>query len=237
MPAEGLGFHLELRQCGPEPRARSTRRYRQRGRRELSGTARLAREHFGDWDFDTAFLASAAETLDRTDNRFSLTEAFAAGRSREPRAQSTIWNGGGDYIDNAVDTSLNGAGNLDSAYVSVDRFARTRLTLADFKVSNASLFELPAGESRFRGRHRISGVRPTKTIAIPRLDGTTDVLQPDTQYRMYRGTSQGPATRPIPSAKRSVYLRVRGGGVAVWLHPTWIRAAGRKPGPAARGAV
>lgn len=174
VPAEGLGFTWSFG-GGPNrilDRPGAIVNVDDESYRALLGL----RGTVGDWDFDTAFVTSAAETLDRTDNRFSLTEAFALAGLENPGAIN-YWNGAGDYTNNAIDTSLNAAGNLDSAYVSVDRFARTRLTLADFKVSNASLFDLPAGGLGVAGG--IEFRRQTyEDDRDPRLDGTRTFFNP-----------------------------------------------------------
>jgi len=130
----------------------------------------------GSWDFDTAFLSSAAETLDRTDNRASLSNVFSIAGLENPSAYN-FWTDAGDYTDNAIDTTPNPADVVAPMYVSVDRFAKTRLVLADFKVSNPSVFELPAGGLGIAGgveyrRHTYEDDRD------PRLDGTKTFFNP-----------------------------------------------------------
>jgi len=174
VPAEGLGFRWSFG-AGPNrilDRPGAFVNVNDESYRALLGL----RGNVGDWDFDTAFLASSAETLDRTDNRFSLERAFALAGLENPGAIN-YWNGAGAYTDNAIDTVQNAPGTLDSAYISVDRFARTRLTLADFKISNASLFELPAGGLGIAGG--VEFRRQTyEDDRDPRLDGTQTFYNP-----------------------------------------------------------
>lgn len=200
VPAEGLGFTWSFG-GGPNrvlDRPGAIVNVDDESYRALLGL----RGNIGDWDFDTAFVTSAAETLDRTDNRFSLTEAFALAGLENPGAIN-FWNGGGEYTDNAIDTSLNGAGNLDSAYVSVDRFARTRLTLVDFKLSNASLFELPAGNLGFAGG--VEFRRQTyEDDRDPRLDGTRTFFNPIRNSNVPSDVA-GSSDTPDTFGKREVF--------------------------------
>jgi len=104
------------------------------------------RGNWNGWDWESALLHSEAETRDRT-NRVSLTlfqEAIS-------RTDATAYNpfAGGSLTDfNAPSTfnTQNNQATIDSFIVDVRRDGKTRLTLADFKVSNPSIFALPAGD-------------------------------------------------------------------------------------------
>lgn len=124
-----------------------------------------------EWDFDMAYVYSEAETLDRTDNRLDLNRLMEQLALETPDAYNP-WTGGGTYLGNHFDSTSNPASSTDPFYASVDRFGKTRLSLADFKVSNGSLIDLPAGGLgiaagiEFR-RHTYQDDRD------PRLDGTS----------------------------------------------------------------
>ena len=102
---------------------------------------------FGDnWDFDTGFVYSEAETVDTTDNRISHTLFQTALLSDQADAYN-IFNGL-DLTDPAspFDPTPNPRSSINPFIISVKRASETSLTLFDFKVSNNSLFELPAGD-------------------------------------------------------------------------------------------
>ncbi len=101
---------------------------------------------FGDWDFDTGFVYSEAETVDKTDNRISHTLFQTALLSDQADAYN-IFNGL-DLNDptSPFDPTPNPRSSIDPFIISVKRESETSLTLLDFKLSNASLFQLPAGD-------------------------------------------------------------------------------------------
>lgn len=102
------------------------------------------RGDWGSWDYETAFLHSEAETTDVT-NRVSNT-LFQQALARTTPDAYNIFAGG-----NTTDTDAPGTFNnqnqatIDSFIVPVSRVGDTSLTLADFKLSNGSLIEMPAG--------------------------------------------------------------------------------------------
>lgn len=200
VPAEGLGFGWNFA-TGPYrmlDRPGAFVNVDDESYRALLGL----RGNVGDWDFDTAFVSSAAETLDRTDNRLSLTAAQRVAGLETPDAYN-FWTGAGDYTNNAVDTVLNPASVTDPLYISVDRLARTRLTLADFKVSTASLFDLPAGGLGFAAgvefrRHTYEDDRD------PRLDGTKTFLNTVTGQNVPSDVA-GSSDTPDTFGSRKVY--------------------------------
>jgi len=102
---------------------------------------------FGDnWDFDTGIVYSEAETVDETDNRISHTLFQQALLSDQPGAYN-IFNGL-DFDDptSPFDPTPNDRASINPFIISVKRESETSLKLVDFKVSNASLMELPAGQ-------------------------------------------------------------------------------------------
>lgn len=156
----------------------------------------------GDWDFDTAVLYSKAETLDRTSNRFDLN-ALMRQLALETPAAYNPWTGGGTYDQNSFDSTLNPASTTDPYYVDVDRKGITRLALIDFKVSNASLFELPAGAVgvasgiEFR-RHTYEDDRD------PRLDGTAPLYN-FVRDEIFPSSVMGSSDTPDTFGKRKVF--------------------------------
>lgn len=100
------------------------------------------RGDWGDWNYDTAILHSEAETTDRT-NRVSNT-LFQQAISGTTADAYNIFAGGNTTDTNAPGT-FNNQAVIDSFLVPVSRVGETSLTLADFKLSNGALFDLPAG--------------------------------------------------------------------------------------------
>lgn len=100
----------------------------------------------GEWDFDTGFVYSKAETVDQTNNRISHTLFQQALLSDQADAYN-LFNGL-SLVDptSPFDPTPNAQSSIDPFLISVKRQSETSLTLFDFKVSNASLFEMPAGD-------------------------------------------------------------------------------------------
>jgi iron complex outermembrane receptor protein len=97
----------------------------------LLGGARGAK---GDWDWDSAALYSAAKTVDSTANRISLSLFQDAVNREDDSAYNTFCG-----------ASCNSQDTIDSFKIDVSRTGETALGLVDFKMSNAKLFALPAG--------------------------------------------------------------------------------------------
>ncbi|GHF17646.1 TonB-dependent receptor [Kordiimonas sediminis] len=95
---------------------------------------------WGDWDYDTAILYNKATKHDLTRNRYSLTKLQQQLALDTPDAYNPwlgdVRNGG----------TANSQTALDAVRIDVTRDGMTDLFLTDFKLSNASLFTLPAGE-------------------------------------------------------------------------------------------
>lgn len=102
------------------------------------------RGDWGDWNWETAFLHSEAETKDVT-NRVSNT-LFQQALARTTPDAYNIFAGGNVTDTNAPGTFNNqNQATIDSFIVPVSRVGETSLTLMDFKMSNGGLIELPAG--------------------------------------------------------------------------------------------
>lgn len=106
------------------------------------------RGEIGDWNFDTGFVYSESETLDRTSGRISATLFVENLGLNNPLAYNPF-NGAGDYLNNAFDGTPASPETYNRYTIDVDRFSKSSLMLADLKISNASLFEMPAGDAGF----------------------------------------------------------------------------------------
>lgn len=99
------------------------------------------------WDFDTGFVYSESETLDRTSGRHSSTLFLRQLALDTPDAYNPFNGAGSAYLaDNATDGTLNPASVYNQFTIDVDRYSKTTLLLADLKVSKPDLFELPGGD-------------------------------------------------------------------------------------------
>ncbi len=160
------------------------------------------RGQWREWDFDTAYLFSEAETTDRTSNRLDLNLFMRQLALETPDAYNP-WTGGGTYVDNFYDNSLNPASASDPFYISVDRRGKTRLSLADFKISNGSIMDLPAGGLGFATgiefrRHTYEDDRD------PRLDGTAP-LDNFVRGIQYPSSVMGSSDTPDTVGARKVF--------------------------------
>ncbi|MEL6666418.1 MAG: TonB-dependent receptor [Pseudomonadota bacterium] len=100
------------------------------------------RGDWGDWNWESALLHSEAETTDVT-NRVSNTLFQQAINGTTADAYNIF--AGGDVNDTNAPGTSNNQAIIDSFVVPISRVGETSLTLADFKVSSGSLYELPAG--------------------------------------------------------------------------------------------
>ena len=100
------------------------------------------RGDWGDWNYESAFLHSEAETTDRT-NRISNTLFQQAINGTTADAYNIF--AGGNTVDTNAPSTFNSQSSIDGFIVPVTRVGETSLTLADFKLSSGSLYELPAG--------------------------------------------------------------------------------------------
>jgi outer membrane receptor protein involved in Fe transport len=153
--------------------------------------------NFGDWDFDTGFVYSEARSTDLEGNRVSLT-LFQQSVNRSTPDAYNPFNGGcvmGDPGED--DCTPNPASVVDPFRISVFRKGGTSLALADFKVSNASLFSLPGGDIGVA-----AGIEWRRETFFddrdPRIDGTitfTDSVTGVFDGSDVAGTSASPDTR------------------------------------------
>ncbi len=139
VPDEGLGF--ELRAFTPFDTGFRRVNVEDESFRFVVG----ARGDVGGWDYDTGFVYSEAETVDTTANRISST-LFQQQLLRDTPDTYNVFNGLdiGDPTS-PFDPTPNPQSAIDPMLISVRRASETSLTLADFKLSNPALFELPAG--------------------------------------------------------------------------------------------
>lgn len=127
------------------------------------------RGDYGNWDWEAAALHSEARTKDRT-NRISNTLFQQA----IGRADASAYNvfAGGDVSLNNQPNFANDQSTIDSFMVDVSRNGTTKLTLADAKVSNPSIFSMGAGDvglaAGIEWRHE-----SYQDDRDDRLDGTT----------------------------------------------------------------
>jgi iron complex outermembrane receptor protein len=162
--------------------------------------------NFGEWDFDTGFVYSQANSTDLTRGRISLTKLQDVINRTTPDAYNPF-NGGcienqGTGPNNG-DCTPNPQSVIDDITIDVFRKGETTLALADFKVSRDNLFTLPGGDVGIA-----TGVefrRETfRDDRDPRLDGTitfTDSVTGDFNGSDVVGSSPSPDT----SGRRDVF--------------------------------
>lgn len=97
----------------------------------------------GNWDWETAFLHSEAQTKDST-NRISNT-LFQQALGRADASAYNIF-AGGNQTDTNLPNFVNDQGTIDGFMVDVKRNGTTKLTLADAKMSNPAIFSTKAGD-------------------------------------------------------------------------------------------
>ncbi|UTW54726.1 TonB-dependent receptor domain-containing protein [Kordiimonas sp. SCSIO 12610] len=139
VPEEGLGFELlSLRPVDLGPREIEVTSYSYRFLGGLRG-------NWGEWDFDTAVLYSAADTIDRFSNRISTSLLQQSLSLDTPDAYNIFTGVNPSDPSSIVDLTVNPRSVIEPFLVDGFRDAESSLFLADFKVSNPSVFELPAG--------------------------------------------------------------------------------------------
>jgi hypothetical protein len=111
----------------------------------------------GDWDWETAVVASQATREDVTRNRLSNTLITQALYDPTPAAYNAFSGG--------VDS------NIERALVTMYRNGRSKLNMLDLKLSNAEIFEMPAGPVGFLAGYEWRRESYTDD-RDPRLDGT-----------------------------------------------------------------
>ncbi|KLE33862.1 TonB-dependent receptor plug domain-containing protein [Aurantiacibacter luteus] len=160
------------------------------------------RGNFGEWDFDTGFVYSEAESLDLARNRVSLTLLQQQINLTTPDAYNPF-NGGCLDDPGLGDCTPNPEASIAPFRIDVFRRGGTSLALADFKLSRDDLFELPGGDLGVA-----AGIEWRRETFFddrdPRLDGTitfTDSVTGDFNGSDVAGTSQSPDT----DGSRNVY--------------------------------
>ena len=140
----------------------------------------------GDWDWESALVYSEATRDDVTHNRISNTLITNALFDPTPSAYNPFSGG--------VDT------NLEQALIDVYRKGETTLAMWDAKVSNAELFQMPAGPAGF-----VAGYEYRKEEYVddrdPRLDGTINFT--DFEGDTYPLTSDVVNSSPTPDGAGS----------------------------------
>lgn len=141
VPEEGLSFRLRsYRPLDTGPRRVEVRNESYRFVGGLAGT-------FGEqWDWESAIVYSEAKTKDHTENRVSTSLFQQSLLLDTPEAYNLFTGGDINNPSNPMDPTLNPQSVIDPFLIDVDRISKTSLTLADFKLSNANLFSLPAGD-------------------------------------------------------------------------------------------
>ena len=140
VPVEGLGFQLRgFRALDAGPRRVEVTNDSVRFLAGLRGS-------WGEWDWDTAALYSEAETHDQSRSRMSST-LFQQSLLMDTSDAYNVFTGA-DINDPTApfNPNPNPQSAIDPFLITVDRISDTSLALVDFKLSNASLFELPAGD-------------------------------------------------------------------------------------------
>lgn len=131
-----------------------------------------------NWNWDSAILYSRAKTNDVTNNRASST-LFAQALDNETPSAFNVFNGADPNNPNSLDSTLNDPSVVDSFRIEVQRLSRTELGLADIKISNGDVFELPGGPlgAAFGAEARYEAYDEDRD---DRLDGTISFTNPVT---------------------------------------------------------
>lgn len=140
VPEEGLAYNLRIRPTDVGPRQVEVESKSFRILNGLRGT-------WNDWDWDTGFLYSKAETKDTGSNRISSPLFLAQLNLDTPDAYNPFTGVNMQNPASIQDDSPNPQSSIDPFLTSAVRDAETTLTLIDFKMSNPYLFELPAGDA------------------------------------------------------------------------------------------
>ena len=160
------------------------------------------RGQIGNWDFDTGFLYSQANSTDFTSNRVSNTLFEAAINRNDPTAYNPF-NGACVDDPDLGDCTPNPQSVIDTFVIDVFRKGETTLALADAKLSRPDFFELPGGSVGIA-----TGVEFRRETFIddrdPRLDGTITYTNSD-DGAFLRSDVMGSSPSPDTSGNREVY--------------------------------
>ena len=161
------------------------------------------RGSLGDWDWESAFVVSEATRDDVTHNRLSNTLITQALFDPTPSAYNPFSGG--------VDT------NIEQALIDVYRKGKSTLNTWDVKMSNAELFEMPAGPVGF-----VAGYEYRDEDYVddrdPRLDGT--ITFTDFEGETYPLTSDVVNSSPTPDGAGERQTHSIFGELAIPLHET-----------------
>ncbi|UTW44584.1 TonB-dependent receptor [bacterium SCSIO 12696] len=140
VPEAGVGFQLDTIQLSDV----GNRRAEVNGEsyRFLAGIT----GDWGNWNYDTAVLYSEADVNDTTSNRVDTT-LFQAQLNNTPGAYNIFSGLNPADAGSLVDLTPNPQSAIDPFLTSVTREAKTTLSLVDFRLSNPSVFSLPAGDA------------------------------------------------------------------------------------------
>ena len=154
------------------------------------------------WDFDTALLYSRAKTNDWTDNRISST-LFQENLALATPDAYNPFNGGDPNNPAFGDATLNPESVIDTFRIDVQRLSKSELGVADFKVTNGDLFQLPGGGVGLAmgAEVRYEGYVENRD---PRLDGTITFTQAVTGD-VVLSDAAGSSPTPDSSGHRTVY--------------------------------
>ena len=125
------------------------------------------RGNFGDWDWDAGLVASAATSEMDNHGRQSMTLLNEALADSTPNAYNPFCAG----LCSGVST------NEDRFTVSIYRDNRTDLYLADFKVSNPSVYSMPAGDIALLVGAEVRA-ESMEDLRDPRVNGTVKYSTP-----------------------------------------------------------
>ena len=145
------------------------------------------------WDWDSAMLYNRARAVDTVDRSISRTLFQQALFNETPNVYN-IFNGADPANPSVGDATPNPQNLIDPFVVDVVRKSTSELALADFKLSNGDLFELPGGglglalgvEGRYEAYNEDRDPRVDGTITY--TDAVTGEFSPTDIY----GTSDTP---------------------------------------------
>ncbi len=189
VPAAGLPVRL------------STYRFVDAGKQEVNVTNWQSRflgglkGQIGSFDFDSAFLYSAAQATD-VSNAINMTKLQQNLALSTPDAYNPF-SGGCAATPSVGDCSPASAATIDSFQFKLKRRSKTTLALADFKMSNARLLTLPGGNLGVA--FGIEGRRETqRDDRDPNLNGTigfVDMVTGETNLSNVAAVSPTPSTK------------------------------------------
>lgn len=157
-----------------------------------------------DWDWETAVLHSEAETNDLAKNRIRAS-AFQAAINNTNASQAYNPFTGSDIANvNGIDTTLNAQSVITPFLVDVSRDSKTSLSLIDFKMTNNSLWEMPAGDvgAAFGLEYRHEGFEDDRDSL---LDGSTPFVDAITGSTLSGSDVLGSSPTPDSDGSRNVF--------------------------------